>query len=92
MKLKMAMRVAARHSHRDGTLTDEQFKTVMSAIKSPDAKVMTAIENHVSKNTVKGGQTWQNLVQWFKDHWQDILKLILSLLPVLLLDQQQEEI
>ena len=89
MKLKLALRIAARHSRRDKTITEEQYLTVMDAIRHPVRKckdgttcnVIEKIEEHVSKEMGRDGLTinWDAVIQWVKDHWVQIVQLILSL-------------
>lgn len=40
---------------------------------------------------MKSGDVFSNLVDWFKEHWWEILKLILSLIPVFLMEQHDED-
>lgn len=92
MRMKLTMRIAARVSRRDGKLTEEQYQTVMDAIRHPVRKckdgstinLMEKIENQVNTEMGKQGLdiNWDAIIQWFKDHWLDVLKMIISLLPL----------
>lgn len=95
MRMKMAMRVAARHSRKDGKLTEEQYQTVMDAIRNPvrnlkdgtTVNLMDKIETQVNTEMGKQGLNinWDAVIQWFKDHWVQILQAIAALLSIAVL-------
>jgi hypothetical protein len=92
MKMKSAMRIAARVSRREGKLTEQQYRKIMIAIRHPNQKkpdgtpvnLMEEIEAHVTQEMGKQGLAinWPGVIQWFKDHWLQILSL-LSLISLL---------
>ena len=95
MKLKLIMRTAARHSYRDGTLSEEHYQLVMDTIRHPIREckdgticnIMEKIESHVTAAMGKQGLSinWTAILQWLKDNWLVIVKLILALLPLFLI-------
>lgn len=98
MPFKFMYRRAARESLRDGKLTKEQYDKIMMALRHPIRKrlqgeervdLMAEVEKYTAENMPKGKLDWPTIVQWLKDHWMDILKLLLSL--VVLLEQPPQE-
>jgi hypothetical protein len=100
MRMKIAMRIAARISRADGTLTEENYQKVMSVIRHPNQvkedgtriDLLHEIENHVnSEMGYQGlGINWDSVIAWFKAHWLDILKLIVAILPLFFLQTPPE--
>ncbi len=92
MRMKLVMRIAARHSRRDGTLTEADYQTIMGAIRHPVRKckdgstvnIMDKLETHVSNEMGKQGLNinWDSVIQWFKDHWLEILQAIAAIVTI----------
>jgi hypothetical protein len=93
--MKMALRVAARHSRRDGQITPEQYAAVMDAIRHPERKkldgtpinLIDAVEEYTTQQMGVQGKfiDWQGVIQWFKDHWPQIIQTLCSLLSLCIL-------
>lgn len=92
MQFRFLYRRAARESFREGTLTQEQYTQVMQVLVHPVRKrrvtgervdILAEIEKYTQENMPKSGIDWAAILQWLKDHWFDILKLILSLVVIL---------
>lgn len=93
-KFKPLYRIAARQSRREGLLSEKDYALVMETLRWPIrcrkdtgaiVNVLKEIENFVYSNMVKQGRKvdWATIIQWIKDNWVTILKLILSLLVFL---------
>ena len=98
MPFKFIYRRAARESFRDGKLTQDQYDKIMMALRHPIRKrlrgeervdLMAEVEKYTAENMPKGKLDWATIVQWLKDHWMDILKLLLSL--VVFLEEPPQE-
>lgn len=92
MKFKFLYRRAARESFREGTINREQYNQVMEVLRHPirrrkasseQVNILEEVEKYTQNEMPKEGINWQAILQWLKDHWMDILKLILSLVVVL---------
>jgi hypothetical protein len=92
MQFKFLYRRAARESFREGKLTKDQYDQLMQVLRHPLRKklksaeqtdLLVEIENYTYERVPKEGITWEAIIQWLKDHWLDILKLLLSLLVLL---------
>jgi hypothetical protein len=95
MRMKYAMRKAARHSYLEGTLTSEQYKTVMSVIRHPMQKgldgnmvdVIAYVEKFATDEMGKQGWSinWDTVIQWFKDNWLKVLQAIAAIVTIIVL-------
>lgn len=92
MIFKVLYRRAARESFKEGVLTQEQYAQLMEVLRHPLRKklrsnekinLLNEVEKYTNKNIGKQGAGWDAVLQWLKDHWVDILKLLLSLLVLL---------
>jgi hypothetical protein len=82
-------RRAARESFRSGAIDKKQYEQLISAARHPFRKrlvgnnpmdLMEEIEKYTNENMPKEGKiNWETIIQWLKDHWMDILKLVISL-------------
>jgi hypothetical protein len=101
MRMKICMRIAARMSRSEGTLAEVDYQKIMKAIRHPSqvtadgtqVDLLQEIESHVTKSMGCQGLAinWDGVIQWFKDHWLDILQIILKLLPLFFLEPNPEE-
>lgn len=100
-KFKPLYRIAARQSHREGLLSDHDYALVMETLRWPirrhkrtgaSVNVLKEVENLVYSSMTKQGARvdWQTIIQWIKDNWTTILKLIMSLLVFLAPPQQEK--
>src|SRR4030042_6111200 len=92
MQFKVLYRRAARESFRDGKLTQDQYDQIMQVLRHPirqrlngtgRVNILAKVEEYTRDNLPKTGINWEAILQWLKDHWFDILKLILSLIVLL---------
>ncbi len=92
MQFKVLYRRAARESFSAGKLTHEQYDKLMLVLRHPIRRrlagngkinILAEVEKYTHDNLPKEGINWEVILQWLKDHWVDILKLILSLVVLL---------
>jgi hypothetical protein len=92
MQFKFLYRRAARESFRDGKLTQDQYDQLMQVLRHPirnrlngtgRTDLLIEVEKYTYEQMPKEGINWEAIIQWLKDHWFDILKLLLSLLVLL---------
>jgi len=92
MRFKFLYRRAARESLREGKLSREQYTQIMQVLRHPrrlklnsseQVDILAEVEKYSHENMPKEGINWQAILQWLKDHWLEILKLILSLVVLL---------
>ncbi len=91
----MALRVAARHAKRDGQITAEQYAVVMDAIRHPERKkidgtsinLVEEVEKYTTQQMGVQGKLvdWPGVIQWFKDHWSQIIQTLCSLISLCIL-------
>jgi hypothetical protein len=92
MHFKVLYRRAARESFSAGKLTQEQYNQIMLVLRHPvrqrlngtsRVNILAEVEKYTHENMPKEGINWEAILQWLKDHWLEILKLILSLVVLL---------
>jgi hypothetical protein len=92
MKFKFLYRRAAREAFAEGTISKEQYTQLTQVLRNPIRKrldstekvdILAEVEQYTNKNGPKAGIDWEAIIQWLKDNWLTILKLILSLIVVL---------
>lgn len=92
MQFKVLYRRAARESFRDGKLTQEQYEQIMLVLRHPIRRrlngtgrtdILAEVEKYTREKMPKEGINWEAILQWLKDNWLTILKLILSLVVLL---------
>jgi hypothetical protein len=92
MQFKVLYRRAARESFNEGNLTQEQYKQIMLVLRHPIRQrlsgtgrinILAEVEKYTSEKMPREGVNWEAILQWLKDHWLEILKLILSLVVLL---------
>lgn len=92
MQFKFLYRRAARESLAEGKLTQVQYDQIMQVLRHPirrklnqigTVNILAEIEKYTNNNLPKTGINWEIVLQWLKDHWEDILKLIISLVILL---------
>lgn len=69
--------------HRAGKVTDEDYNSFCSAMSNPgtvDTLIAESEKSGTEDSNFVGSFSWDNIVQWFKDNWFEILKLCLTLL------------
>ena len=65
-------------------LRDAAIRPLRTNRQGQVINLMTEIERHARRQLKNVAITWDIIIQWLKDHWQDILKLIISLVIVFL--------
>jgi hypothetical protein len=98
MQFRLAYRVALHSSFKDGKITQDQFDILHDALMRPIRKKRTGekvdlldeVENYAITNAPKTGEFFDNLIEWLKAHWMEILKLLLSLLPLFLAEPENK--
>jgi len=92
MKFKFLYRRAAREAFAEGKISKEQYTQLALVLRHPIRKrldspekidILAKVEQYVNENGPKTGIDWEAIIQWLKDNWLTILKLILSLIVVL---------
>jgi hypothetical protein len=92
MHFKVLYRRAARESFQEGRITQEQYDQLMQVLRHPIRNrlngvgridLLVEVKNYTYERLPKEGINWEIIIQWLKDHWLDILKLLLSLLVLL---------
>jgi hypothetical protein len=92
MQFKVLYRRAARESFSAGKLTQEQYDQIMLVLRHPIRRrlnkagrvnILAEVEKYTHENMPKEGINWEAILQWLKDNWLTILKLILSLVVLL---------
>lgn len=64
--------------YRSGSMTEEKYKEGLLA--AADWRVMDKLMETVEGSPDKwGGFDWAKIATWFKENWQEILKLVISL-------------
>ena len=87
-KFKPLYRIAARQGRREGLLSEKDYALVMETLRWPirrhkqtgaSVNVLKEVETFVYSNMAKQGARvdWGSIIQWIKDHWVEILKLII---------------
>lgn len=93
MQFRLMYRTAARQSYREGTIDSEQYKILMDALRQPRRRnprtcervdVMEKVEEYTYANMPCQSIDWAAIIQWLKENWQTILKLIVSLVMIFL--------
>ena len=85
---------AMRYNFKEGIITEEQYKKLMYPLRwgirkrlhSQDSvDVMQEVEKYIMDNVPKTGlgDLFEKIFDFIKEHWFDILKLILSLVVLL---------
>ena len=94
LKFKPIYRIAARRALRAGTLSRDDYDKVMETLRWPHrirkesgdkVAVLPVVQDYVYEQMELEGLEidWDGILDWIKDHWVDILKIIISLLILL---------
>jgi len=94
MKFRRIYIRALRYNLKEGLITDEQFQKLMQPLRwgirkrrrsRETVNVMQEVEKYVMDNVPKSGisDIFAWIFEFVKEHWFDILKLILSLVVLL---------
>ena len=94
IKFKPLYRIAARRGLREGTISREDYDKVMETLRWPHrlrrdsgekVEVLGEIQDYVYGQMVLESRKidWNGVLDWIKEHWIDILKIIISLLVLL---------
>lgn len=94
MKFRRMYIRALRYNSREGIITDDQFQKLMAPLRWRGRKrqnsnetvdVMQEVEKYVTAHIPKEGvkDFFAAVFEYVKEHWLDILKLILSLVVLL---------
>jgi len=99
-RIKHALYVASNSSLQEGTLTKQQYRQITKIINHPrqiksdgvPVDLLYEIDNYVNNHLVKIDWkiTWANIIKWIKEHWLEILKFVLGLIPLLFVDLPKE--
>lgn len=85
---------ALRHNLKEGLITEEQFRKLMDPLRwgkrrkqgaNGTVDVWQEVESYITNNLPKEGISdfFEAVFDFIKEHWFDILKLILSLVVLL---------
>ena len=100
-KLRRKVRKQARREYRKGNMTREQYGAAMAVTASDEALV--ELQNRIDEQQLDPwknpqrliGVDWRemlsNLWDWFIENWPAILKIILTIAPLLLLEPRYED-
>lgn len=92
MKFKFLYRRAIREAYASGQMSAEQYSQLTQVLRHPIRKrlrgeervdILAEIEKYTLDKLPKEGINWNGILQWLKDNWQEILKLVLSLVVLL---------
>lgn len=94
LKFKPIYRIAAKQSFKEGLLTQDEYDKVLETLRWPirvhketktPIRVLDAIQTFVYLELEKENKAinWDAILQWLKENWLTILKLIISLLVIL---------
>jgi len=94
LKFKPLYRIAARRGLREGTISRDDYDKVMETLRWPhrlrrdsseNIEVLGEVQDYVYGQMELEGRKidWDSVLEWIKDHWVDILKVIISLLLLL---------
>ena len=94
LKFKPLYRIAARRSLREGTISREDYDKVMETLRWPrrlrrdsgeTVEVLDGVQDYVYGQMELEGRKidWDGVLEWIKEHWVDILKIIITLLVLL---------
>ena len=90
------MRRLASISKRANEISAEEYAEFVKASKDPDqlAKIRRNVERKFQVPWQQGqkysGIQWASIWDWLVSHWPEILKFILSILPLLMLETPNE--
>jgi len=103
MRLAKLRRKTLRQAQRErsaGRLTSEQYTAVLAVCDDEKAlsELNERVENDVNPwNRADGligldwSSIWANLWDWFVENWPEILKIIMTIAPLLLLEPKRED-
>ena len=94
LKFKPLYRMAARKGRREGTISREDYDKVMETLRWPQrtrrdsgdkVEVLNSVQDYVyGQMEIEGCKIdWDGVLEWIKEHWVDILKIIITLLVLL---------
>lgn len=90
MNFARKMQRVSRRAYRHGEMDERTYNHVMEALKDPDvveewqAKVETQM--NAPWKVSQGRIDWNTIWEWLKANWPTILRILLSILPLLILD------
>lgn len=99
-KLRRKVRRQARSGRLDGSMTEAQYQASIAICKNEKAlaELNNRVENEVNPWNRTDGligaswrEIWANIADWFKENWPAILRIILTILPLLLLEPEHED-
>lgn len=95
MNTRRLARKARRQARRDwwsNRITDQEFFTVMEACKDEEVlqRWLEEIDSQLNMKVLYGGgwsDFFRNLWDWFANNWDEILEILLRLLPLILMER-----
>jgi hypothetical protein len=91
-------RRVARRQYRRGKITRQEYEHVCEASRDPEvvAKWEAEVEKQLgapwkAKGGFLDGFDFSAIWEWFKENWPTILKILLTILPLLILEPSPEE-
>ncbi len=83
----------ARRQNRRGDLTNARYQEILQILDNPVATQQweNAVAAQVGSPWREKEPDWNGIWEWIKAHWIDILKVFISLLPLLILLQPGPE-
>lgn len=101
MRMKMVLRTAARHSKREGHLTNEQYEFVMDVIRHPERKkqdetpinLIEEVEKYTTQQMGLQGRfiNWDSVKKWFQEHWAQVIQVLCSLISLCVILAKEPE-
>lgn len=79
-------RRVARRAYWRGRMTREEYEQVKEAVKNPEvvARWQAKVEETHKTPWRNGNFDFSEIWEWFKENWPTILKILLTLAPLLL--------
>lgn len=99
-KLRRKVRRQARLGRLNGSMTEGQYQAAIAICKNETAlaELNNRVENEINPWNRTDGligadwrEIWANIVDWFKENWPAILRIILTILPLLILEPERED-
>ena len=77
-QLRTGLRHAASEKFSAGEISPEEYTEVLTATHDKDR--MEDLMDQITMNqSALGGPAWDSIVEWLKEHWIDIVKILITL-------------
>ena len=95
-KLARKARRQARRARRRGDITSQMYTHIVKATNDPvvldewNYRIEIAGLNPWANKSQLMGFSWEELWNWFEANWPKILEILLAILPLLVLEEENE--